>query len=347
MKKQRKTQATRAVTGGVETLLKSLTSGKGGKNAPKQKLLLFVAAIVLLAVAVVYLNDRFFNLSFIPKWHELYETFGLDDEATAALTDGEIAVHFIDVGQGDCALILAGETSILIDGGESSASSDVIRYLNGLDLDTLDMVVASHPHSDHIGSLSKVIDEFGTETLLMPKLTEKMIPVTRSYERLIESAEKCGAVLEYAEVGARYELTTGCYLDILSPVKDYDDLNNYSILAKLTYGQNSFLFTGDIEQKAERDIYDSGAELSADVIKVAHHGSSTSSLRAFIQAVSPDYAVISVGSPNDYGHPHKETVELLDLLGITVYRTDLDGNIVWTSDGETLSVATSKAREAA
>lgn len=310
-------------------------------------MILFIAGIFILFAAVIYLNEHFFKLSWIPKWHEVYEAFGLSDAAYNELTEGEIAVHFIDVGQGDCALILAGETSVLIDGGESSASADVIRYLNSLELESLDMVIASHPHSDHIGSLSKVIDEFGTETLLMPKLTEKMVPVTRSYQRLLESAENCGAVLEYAEVGVRYELTAGCYLDILAPVRDYDDLNDYSIVAKLIYGQNSFLFTGDIEQTAEQDIYDSGAELFADVIKVAHHGSSSSSCRLFMQAVSPQYAVISVGSPNDYGHPHQKTTDLLKLLNISVYRTDRDGNIVWISDGETLRVNTSKEREAA
>lgn len=336
--------ANRRLAGGLETLIKNLPAGK---NASSRKVILFVAGILILFAAVMYLNEHFFKISWIPKWHELYEAFGLSDGAYVELAEGEIAVHFIDVGQGDCALILAGETSVLIDAGESSASADVIRYLKSLELESLDMVIASHPHSDHIGALSKVIDEFGIETLLMPKLTEKMVPVTRSYQRLLESAENCGAALEYAEPGVRYELTAGCYLDILAPVRDYDDLNNYSIAAKLICGQTSFLFTGDIEKTAEQDIYDSGAELSADVIKVAHHGSSTSSLRAFVQAVSPKYAVISVGSPNDYGHPHKETTELLERLNISVYRTDRDGNIVWISDGKTLRVNTSKEREAA
>lgn len=315
------------------------------KNAKNNLLYVLIGVFVLFA-ALITLNERFFHFSFLPKWHEIYEFFGLSGAAYGELSEGEIAVHFIDVGQGDCTLILAGETSILIDSGESSASSDVIGYLNSLELDSLDMVIATHPHSDHIGSLSSVIGEFGTETLLCPELTEKMVPTTRSYEKLLDSAEKCGAKLEYAEVGASYELSAGCYLEILAPVRDYDDLNNYSIAARLTYGETSFLFTGDIEKTAEQDILDSGADVSADVLKVAHHGSSTSSSRAFIQAVSPEYAVIGVGSPNDYGHPHKKTTDLFKQLGITVYRTDRDGNVVWISDGKTLRVETDR-RDAA
>lgn len=315
------------------------------KNAKNNLPYVLIGVFVLFA-ALITLNERLLHFSFLPKWHEIYEFFGLSGAAYGDLSEGEIAVHFIDVGQGDCALILAGETSVLIDSGESSASSDVIRYLNSLELDSLDMVIATHPHSDHIGSLSSVIGEFGAETLLMPELTEKMTPTTRSYEKLLDSAEKCGAKLEYAEAGVSYELSEGCYLEILAPVRDYDDLNNYSIAARLTYGETSFLFTGDIEKTAEQDILDSGADVSADVLKVGHHGSSTSSSRAFIQAVSPEYAVISVGSPNDYGHPHKKTTDLFEQLGITVYRTDRDGNVVWISDGKTLRVETDR-RDAA
>lgn len=222
----------------------------------------------------------------------------------------------------------------------------MIRYLNSLELDSLDMVIASHPHSDHIGSLSNVIGEFGTELLLMPALTEEMVPTTRSYEKLLDAAEKCGARLEYADPGESYTLSESCVLEILAPVRDYDDLNNYSITARLTYGETSFLFTGDIEKPAEQDILDSGENLSADVLKVAHHGSSTSSLRPFIQAVSPEYAVIGVGSPNDYGHPHQKTLDLLELLDISVYRTDRNGNIVMISDGKTLRIETDRGNAA-
>lgn len=204
------------------------------------------------------------------------------------------------------------------------------------------MVIATHPHSDHIGSMNSVLDKFGADVVVMPKLTSDMIPTTTSYEKLLKSVKSCGASLEYAQVGKIYDITEDCTLEIVAPVTDYDDLNNYSITAVLRHGENSFIFTGDIEKKAERDILDSGADISATVLKVGHHGSKTSSLKAFVQAVNPKYAVISVGSPNDYGHPHDKTLELLDNLGIEVLRTDKCGNIVFVSNGSTLEISTEK-----
>jgi len=230
----------------------------------------------------------------------------------------------------------------LIDAGEVSESGSVIKYLNSLDIDRLDMIVASHPHSDHIGSLSAVLDEFGADKLVIPKVSETMEPVTSSYLNMIESAEKCDAKVEYAKIGKTYTFNEGATLEIIAPVKDYEDYNNYSIVCKFVYENTSFLFTGDIEKTAERDIVENGSDLSADVIKVAHHGSKTSSLKIFMQAVNPDYAVISVGSPNDYGHPHDETLEILKLLDIKIYRTDRHGNIVMSSDGNNIEIVKEK-----
>lgn len=272
----------------------------------------------------------------------MYKAAGLSGSSGELTAAGEISVHYIDVGQGDCALVKTDGMNVLIDSGEYTAAEDVIAYLSDMGIDRLDMVIASHPHSDHIGSMNRVIDKFGADVVVMPKLTAEMIPTTSSYEKLLKSVKKCGGKIEYAKVGSVYELAEGCELEIIAPVKDYDDLNNYSIVARLRHGSKSFLFTGDIEKTAERDILESGADISADVLKIAHHGSRTSSLKAFLQAVAPEYAVISVGSPNDYGHPHKETTKLLNKLGITVCRTDRSGTITFISDGESLRVETQK-----
>ncbi len=269
---------------------------------------------------------------------------GLASSASKTV-DGDIAVHFIDVQQGDCTLIVADNYTVLIDAGEVSEKSKVITYLRSLDITHLDMVIASHPHSDHIGSLGAVIEEYGTDLLLMPEETEDMTPVTTSYENMITAAEECNAEIKYAKLGDVYTLTEDCTIDILAPVADYDDHNNYSIVCRLNYGETSFLFTGDIENQAERDIVNSGADLSADVIKIAHHGSNTSSLKVFLQNTDPKYAVISVGALNDYGHPHKETLELLNLLGIDVLRTDYHGDIVLSSDGTDITVVKEKEVE--
>lgn len=300
------------------------------------------AAVIAFFALIIYLNDALSHFDFIPTWKDVYDFAGFSETAGGLTAEGEISVHYIDVGQGDCAFVKTDGMNVLIDSGEYTAAENVIAYLSDLGIDRLDMVIASHPHSDHIGSMNKVIDKFGADVVVMPKLTAEMIPTTSSYEKLLKSIKKCGGKIEYAKVGAVYELAEGCEIEIIAPVKDYDDLNNYSIVARLRHGNKSFLFTGDIEKTAERDILDSGMDISADVLKVAHHGSHTSSLKAFLQAVNPEYAVISVGSPNDYGHPHKETTKLLDKLGITIYRTDIDGSIVFISDGENLRIVTQK-----
>lgn len=317
-------------------------------NSKRKKLqaiaiITFVAAYGLFSL-FISLNEKFWHIKGVPGWHDLFVAAGLSDSAYTGNL-GDIAVHYIDVEQGDSALIIADDKTILIDGGEVSAFSAVSNYLKSLKIDRLDYVIASHPHSDHIGSLGKVIDFFGTDTLIIPEVTDEMTPVTSSYENMIDAADNCGAEIRYAEIGSTITVSEGCTLDILAPVKDYDDYNNYSIVCRFNYGETSFLFTGDIEETAERDILESGTDVSATVLKVAHHGSSTSSIKAFLQAVDPDYAVISVGSPNDYEHPHKETLKLLELLDIEVYRTDLHGNIVLFSDGKEITAVKEKSTD--
>ncbi len=237
---------------------------------------------------------------------------------------------------------MADGKTILIDGGEVSAYSKLTTYIKSLDIERLDYIVASHPHSDHIGSLYKIIDDYGVGTLIIPEICEEMTPVTSSYNYMIEAADECGADIIYADVGYSYHITEDCTLDMLAPVAEYEDHNNYSIVCRFNYKETSFLFTGDIEEIAERDIIASGADLSATVLKVAHHGSNTSSVKVFLQAVNPEYAVISAGSPNDYGHPHDETLEMLKLLDIELYRTDLQGDIVFFSDGKNINIVKEK-----
>lgn len=311
------------------------------KNSKRKRL----TAIAILTFVILYglfslfisLNEKYWNIKGVPKWHELFEAAGFSTPAYKGFY-GDIAVHFIDVGQGDSALVIIDDVAMLIDGGEYSASPKVINYINSLEIDKLDYVIASHPHSDHIGSLHRVIDEFGVDTLVMPEVSVEMTPITSSYIKMIESADECGAKIKYAEVGDIYSIAEDCTLEILGPVADYEDYNNYSIVCRLKYKETSFLFTGDIEEQAERDILDRDIDVSATVLKVAHHGSSTSSVKKFIQAVDPEYAVISAGAPNDYGHPHKETLKLFELLEIEVLRTDLQEDIVLFSDGEDITV---------
>lgn len=295
-------------------------------------------AIVLFA-GFITLNQFVLHFEGIPTWNEL---LGIQTPISDAVAEGEAKVHFIDVGQGDSELIVTENKAILIDSGEWQYAGTVSQYIKALGIDKLDYVICTHPHSDHIGSMYSVIAEIDTDTVIMPRVQESMIPTTKTYTRLLESIEDNDIKVQYADPGSKITLEEGCYIEILSPVEDYDDLNNYSIACRFIHGGNVFLFTGDIEKKAESDILNFGADVRADVIKVPHHGSSTSSSYAFVKAVNPKYAVFEVGSPNDYGHPHKETVETYTAQGCVFLRTDVNGSIVFTSNGYELSYETEK-----
>ena len=311
------------------------------RKSDKVKIIIILVFAGLYAIfsLIITLNEKIWKNESIPEWHELYEMAGFSSSAYKG-KHGDLAVHFIDVGQGDCALVVYKDYTILIDSGEFSERSKVITYIRSLNIKHINMIIASHPHSDHIGSISSVIDEYGTDLLIMPDVADNMTPVSSSFVNMIDSAEKCGAEIKYADIGGSYAIDERCTIDFIAPVSDYEDYNNYSIVCRLNYDENSFIFTGDIEELAERDIVDNDCDIAADVIKVAHHGSETSSLKVFIQSVNPDYAVISVGKRNDYGHPHKETLALLELLGVELYRTDYHGDIVMFSDGNRITVVT-------
>ena len=311
-------------------------------SSKAKKIIIGIAAAVFIVVsAIIYLNEAFWHNESIPGWQQIYESAGLSESVDGSLPKGGAAVHFIDVGQGDCELITDGKTSVLIDSGEYTAEGTVVSYLNSLEIERLDYVVMSHPHSDHMGSMYYVLDKFDVGTVIMADMKESVIPATSSFRKLIDVIERKNIGVMYAEPGESIEVCGG-RLEIIAPVKEYDDLNNCSVVVRFVHGDNSFIFCGDICKDAERDILDSGAELNADVIKVAHHGSTSSSLKVFMQAVSPSYAVIEVGAGNDYGHPHKEIVALLKKLDIDIYRTDKNGNIVFVSDRKDLTVSTEK-----
>ena len=269
----------------------------------------------------------------------LYERY--TRRAESVLPDGTARVCFIDVGQGDCTLITACGRNILIDSGEYEEYGTVARYLSDRGIERLDSIIMTHPHTDHMGSMYRIVERFGADSFIMPDVKD-LTPSFPLYVKLIEALGKRGIPVRYAVPGTKTELGENCRLEFLAPVSDYDDLNNYSVVTRFVYGGVSFLLTGDTEREAERDILESGADISADVIKVPHHGSGTSSLKIFVQAVSPTYAVFSVGESNDFGHPHSNITELYRKLGVSVYRTDMNGSVVFTTDGATIDVMTAE-----
>ncbi|SFB22748.1 ComEC/Rec2 family competence protein [Clostridium frigidicarnis] len=247
----------------------------------------------------------------------------------------KLLVHYIDVGQGDSILIQSKNKNLLIDAGPRSSSKDLINYLKKNNIKKLDYVIATHPHEDHIGGMADVINTFEIGEFYAPKKTH----TTKTYENMVKALQNKKLKI----IATNYEtksLDLGDEIigDFLAPVKsEYDNLNNYSTVLKVTCGDNSFLFTGDAEKDSEKEILQKNIDVKADVIKLGHHGSSTSSSNEFLDKVNPSIAVASLGKGNDYGHPHKETIDKMKNRKITFYRTDELGTIVLSSDGKTIT----------
>lgn len=270
------------------------------------------------------------------------------DTGGGGSASGTLEVYFFDVGQGDSELIrLPGGENILIDAGTSSTEDELVGELRSLGAETLDLVVATHPHADHIGGMAAVIDAFDVRQVVMPRVSESDMPTTKTYENLLQSIADKGLTITPAEPGDELLSSGGAVLTVLAPNgEDYGDLNNYSVVLRLTYGEDSFLFTGDAEEASEEEMLSLDWPLTATVLKCGHHGSETSTSPAFLDAVSPQYAVISCGVDNDYGHPDAVTLEKLEAAGAEVFRTDLQGTILASTDGSGVTMtALGKAEE--
>lgn len=251
----------------------------------------------------------------------------------------EAQVYFIDVGQGDSELIRLKDSGIdiLIDTGTRSTKQELADYLKELGVDDIDILIGTHPHEDHIGGMAKIIEEFPIGTLYLPETSDEMTPTTKTYESLLDAAESKNVTVRTAAAGDVLLEQGNTSFKVLSPSHtDYDNLNDYSIVTRLKVGDTAFLFQGDAETPVEEEILDSGADVSCDVIKLGHHGSSTSSSRAYLEAANPSAAVISCGVGNEYGHPHRETMDLLEKLSITPYRTDTQKTLLAETDGKTI-----------
>ncbi|MBZ9636554.1 ComEC/Rec2 family competence protein [Clostridium sp. FP1] len=245
-----------------------------------------------------------------------------------------MVTHFIDVGQGDCTLIQVNNKNLLIDSGTSDSSRKVIRYLKKNKITKLDYLIATHPHEDHIGGMASVIKTFKVDEFYAPKVTSD----TQAFVDMIRALKNKGLKIKIAKPNITLDLGPSVTCLMLSPSKTtYKDTNNYSCAIKISYKNSTYLFTGDIEKLSEDEILDKGYDLSAEVLKVAHHGSHSSTTQEFLNRVSPKIAVISCGAYNSYGHPNSETLDKLKKLNCIIYRTDLEQNIVLISDGITTS----------
>lgn len=253
----------------------------------------------------------------------------------------DFEVHFIDVGQADAALIICNGETMLIDGGNVDDSSLIVSYLDKLDINTIDYMVATHAHEDHVGGLSGPLNTCKVNNVLcsVKKYSSKAFSNFKKY------TEKQGLEIIVPQAGDSFKVGDSV-VEVIGPRKKYDDTNETSIVLKVTYYQTSFLFTGDAGRESENDTIDAGCDLKADVLKVGHHGSETSTSYVFLREVMPKYAIISVGKNNSYGHPSEETLSRLRDAEVDVFRTDLQGDIICRSDGNNIEFEVEKNNDA-
>lgn len=255
----------------------------------------------------------------------------------AQLPEDALEVHFIDVGQADAALLLCGDASMLIDGGNVADSDVLYTYLEKHGVSELDYLVASHAHEDHVGGLSGALHYAVVKEAALCPVTEYDSAAFRNF---LKALDACGAQLKVPEPGDSFALGAAS-VEILA-CNAAEGTNNSSIVLKVTHGDVSFLFTGDAERETEQWLLDEGADLSCTVLKVGHHGSESSTTYPFLWAAMPEDAVISVGSDNSYGHPTEAVLSRLNDAGVTVFRTDLNGDIICRSDGSTVTFSVKK-----
>ncbi len=304
---------------------------KKKRNVNKIKGLRTLLGLILIIGVAIALNTIPGAWEFLSKHLPFIE-----EPRQITVPDGEMAVHFLDVGQGDCSLIVMpnGKT-VLIDASIKDEGRNIVEYLSYQKVTHIDYFILTHPHADHIGGAKDVVANLSIGKVIMPDADTD----TATFENLLTAIDKKNIPLHIAKVGDIISLGNA-NIKILGPVNKTDDLNNMSIVLRLDYGKTSFIFTGDAEHPSEKDMLDKfgKGEFASDVIKIGHHGASTSSSPDFLSAISPKYAVISCGKDNSYGHPHTETINTLNQLGIKYYRTDKVGNIVFSSNGEKVSL---------
>lgn len=255
------------------------------------------------------------------------------EPADTSTYDPGLTVHFLDVQHADCILLACGGEYALVDGGYPESGDRIVAYLQEQGIKELDLMVGTHPHGDHIGGLPQVLDTFPTETVWTSQL-----PYTNDYvSDFTNAVTRNGADFVQPRPGERFQLGDAT-IDVIGPLNlRYEDANDLSLVLMVTYGDTRFLLTGDMEEVAERELVEAEVDLKADVLKVGHHGSSSSTSYRFLRAVAPTYGVISLAALNEYGHPHRDPMSRLMDADVTIYRTDKMYDIVAFSDGETIS----------
>lgn len=273
----------------------------------------------------------FFLVILVSLFTVACNTLVTDSSKNTQPESNKMLIHYIDVGQGDSVLIQVNNRNLLIDAGPKSDKKKLLDYLSKLNLEKLDYVIATHPHEDHIGNMADIIEGYKVLAFYAPKVQS----TTKTFEKMVEALKDKNLKINVIKKGTdSIDLGQNTQVTVFSPTQaSYENLNNYSPVIKIEYGSTSFLFTGDAEKDEETEILNNNENIHSDVLKVGHHGSSTSTSESFLNKVDPSIGIISVGKDNSYNHPNKETIKLLNEHKVITYRTDRDGTVVISSDG--------------
>lgn len=311
-----------------------------GKNQKKTGIAVWI--VIASFIVLYFLGINIYDITLGPS-DESNETIGTTETTTQmpemANPSGELTLTMIDVGQADSFLLVQDGKTMLVDCGTRATGEDVVKYLNEQGITRLDYVIGTHPHDDHMGGMYDVITNFEIGKIIMPEVEVGKV-TTNWYVKLMQEIKQGAYELEYAKLGAVYDLGEASF-KIIGPIEtDESNLNNYSIVLKVTFGDMDVIMTGDAETKVEKAIIESGETLGAEILKVGHHGSDTSSSDEFLDAVSPLYALISAKVGNKYEHPIKSTMQKLEKRKIEVYRTDENGTVVATITANDMKFST-------
>ncbi|MBQ9298545.1 MAG: MBL fold metallo-hydrolase [Clostridia bacterium] len=296
--------------------------GKKKKYERKMSKVVYILFLIILLFVGIYLQNDKSEVEAINKVVEV---------------SSELKIYYLNVGEADCILIQNGGKNMIIDAGNNEDGNEIVEFLKAQAIEKIDVLVGTHPHEDHIGGLDNIINNFDIGKIYMPKVAT----TTKSFEDVIKAIESKGLNITTPVIGKTFKLGE-CNFKILHTDDNEENLNNSSIVLKMEFGRLSYLFTGDVEADGEKAIIDSGYDIKANVLKVAHHGSNSSSTEEFLDKVAPDIAVIMCGKNNDYWHPHQVILNRLNARKIKIYRTYEDGTILITSDGYTNRVKTLK-----
>ena len=283
----------------------------GNRTRRNDKTAKILSTVFLLIIAALYIYNTYLA------------------EPHTDVVEGVCEFHFIDVGQGDCSLFLTDSNAVVIDAGPKSEAEETTDYIREY-TDSLDYFILTHPDEDHIGGAIEIIGKLNVRNIIMSDASKD----TQIFTKLLDAIEEKNITVIKAKPGSEYS-AGDIKLTVLAPIGEFDDYNDYSVVTRVRYGSTSVIVAGDAEKTSEKNMVESyGRALRSDILKLAHHGSSTSTGKEFFETVSPKYAIISCGKNNSYGHPHEETLKLLDKYGVKYYRTDKEGSIIMTSDGK-------------